>query len=258
MTDFRLGFIGTGAITKAVVTGLCQSSFHLTSVVLSPRNAQVAASLASIDERVSVGASNQDVVDRSDVVCIAVLPKLAPDAVNALKFSPRQTVISFVAGWPLDEVKRAVDADVGIARAIPLPATAQGNGSTVIYPPNEHAAAMFASIGAAVEVTDETQFDAFSAITATMASYYAFMEVQAQWLAQHGVPYEKARTFLAGYHDGLGRLALSGDDAFTELARECTTEGGINELMHRTLEKEGVFRQYGAALDAVWKRLEKS
>ena len=43
----KLGFIGTGAITFAIVTGLRSTSSGPASILLSPRNGEVAADLAS-------------------------------------------------------------------------------------------------------------------------------------------------------------------------------------------------------------------
>ena len=47
---------------------------------VSPRNAERAAALAArFPQQVRIGQDNQDVVDRSDIVCIGVVPKLAEE-----------------------------------------------------------------------------------------------------------------------------------------------------------------------------------
>ncbi|MFM0048185.1 pyrroline-5-carboxylate reductase [Caballeronia grimmiae] len=250
----RIGFIGSGGITRAVVTGLCEGGAKH-EISLSPRNAEVAAQLSQLDDRVRVRESNQQVVDASDVVCIAVVPNIAEAVLQALTFRADQTVISFVAGLTVERLKRCLRSDRAIVRAIPLPATAHGSGSTVVYPRNAQAKAIFDAIGTTVEVTEEAQFDLFAVATATMSTYYGFVEAQAKWLAERGVPSEGARAFLAGYYSGLARLAQVGNDSFSELAKQCTTEGGINELMQQKLQSEGFFDQVGSAMDAVEKRL---
>jgi pyrroline-5-carboxylate reductase len=249
----RIGFVGTGSITKAVVTGLCRSKLVFEGISLSPRNAKVADMLASTDTRIRVCSNNQQVVDTSDVVCIGVLPEVAPSVIEELKLRSDQTVISFVAGLKFEQLIGLLGNEVAVARAIPLPATAIGSGSTAIYPPNEIASTIFSAIGSAVAVTEEQQFDAFSAVTATMSSYYTLIEEQAQWLTKRGIPYDDARKFLAQYYIG---LASPTGTPFSQLAKDHSTPGGINELMHDKLGAEGVFNQFGTALDVVWKRLE--
>jgi pyrroline-5-carboxylate reductase len=255
LTDMRIGFVGTGAITKAVVTGLCQSNEPFESIRLSPRNAEVAAELEKLDTRVSVCTDNQHVLDSSDVVCVAVLPRVTGDVLRQLKFRRDHLVISFVAGITVSELSDMIDAPVTLVRAIPLPASAQRNGSTVLYPPNDLAAKIFAAVGAAVEVTDESHFDAFSAATATMSPYYSLLEAQAKWLVSKGIPYDKARAFFSAYYLGLAHLGNESQSSFAELALECTTEGGLNDQMYRQLESEGVFAQIDKGLEAVWARL---
>ena len=74
----KLGFIGTGIITTSVVTGFCESGMENLQIVVSPRNKERAQMLhEKYPEIVSVAADNQEVVDRSDWVFAALLPKAA-------------------------------------------------------------------------------------------------------------------------------------------------------------------------------------
>jgi len=71
----RLGFVGTGAITSAIVTGLNAAGIGDDTILVSPRNAETAASLAAMFAGVTVAASNQAVLDGSDIVMLAVRPQ---------------------------------------------------------------------------------------------------------------------------------------------------------------------------------------
>lgn len=71
----RLGFVGTGAITSAIVTGLNAAGIDGDTILVSPRNAETAAALAAKFPNVTVAASNQAVLDGSNVVIIAVRPR---------------------------------------------------------------------------------------------------------------------------------------------------------------------------------------
>ncbi|MGH6894324.1 MAG: NAD(P)-binding domain-containing protein, partial [Dongiaceae bacterium] len=59
----RLGFVGTGAIASAIVTGLNASDAGRDAVLVSPRNPGIAAALAAKFANVAVAASNQAVLD---------------------------------------------------------------------------------------------------------------------------------------------------------------------------------------------------
>jgi pyrroline-5-carboxylate reductase len=62
----KLGFIGTGALTAAIVGGLKSIADNSVSVLLSPRNEEIAASLASRYPDVRVASDNQAVLDACD------------------------------------------------------------------------------------------------------------------------------------------------------------------------------------------------
>jgi len=64
----KLGFIGTGALTSAIVIGLKSLDGDPVSVVLSPRNEEIAAKLASRYPNTRVAADNQEVLDDCDTV----------------------------------------------------------------------------------------------------------------------------------------------------------------------------------------------
>jgi pyrroline-5-carboxylate reductase len=252
----RLGFIGTGTITQAVVSGLLRFGVSVDHISLSPRNAEIAAGLAALDGRVQVCRSNQQVLEMSDVVCLAVVPQIAADVLSELRFDSRHHVISFIAGFPIDEVRRLVRTEGRVVRAIPLPAVAEGNGSTAICPPDGVARSIFSALGEAVEVDDEGKFDALSAVTATMASFYAVLEAQASWLVRQGLDYDAARSFLSGYCVGLAHDTTKAGKPFTELIDHCMTPGGINEQVHTELSKRGTYSHFSDALDRVLMRLE--
>src|SRR5258708_5139918 len=145
-----------------------------------------------------------------------------------------------------------------IIRDIPRPAVAARKGRAAICPPVETASLLFSHVGASVEVSDEGKFDALSAVTATMASFYAVMETQAVWLAKQGVDYKSGRAYLAAYYDGLSYGATTGREPFSALVQSSMTAGGINEQVNDELSSNGTYSNYSAALDNVLKRIKGS
>src|SRR5581483_5745493 len=104
----RIGFLGTGAITSAMVTGLCSAGVEQHSIVLSPRNSAVAADLAHRFPQVLVAASNQQVLDECEVAVIAVRPQIAQSVLSELRFRANHHVISLVSGYSVRRVSDLV------------------------------------------------------------------------------------------------------------------------------------------------------
>jgi pyrroline-5-carboxylate reductase len=253
----ELGFIGTGTITAAIVTGLGTSFGATGHIHLSPRSPPVAAALAERFAHVQVAASNQDVLDRSDVVVLAVRPQIATAVIEALQFRPDHHVISLIATYPANALAPLIAPASRLSKAVPLPAAALGHSATAIYPPDPVAAALFNAVGTAIEVDSPAQFDALTAATATMASYFTFADTVATWLTTHGVPAANARRYVASLFEGLA-LSTQATPApdFTALAIDHATKGGINEELAQRLTQSGAFAGLESGLDAILARIQ--
>lgn len=251
----NLGFLGTGAITSAMVAGL-DASGAPHSILLSPRNAETSASLARRCPHVSVASSNQDVVDRSETVVIAVRPQIAESVLKDLRFRPSHDVISLVSGFSVERVASLVAPAERVCRAVPLPSAARRKSPTAIYPADDAAIELFTQLGAAFAVETESEFNAICTATATMAAYFAFEDVVASWLSRNGIPPAKARDYMARLHAGLADTAMEFPErSFQALAADHATRGGINEQVVRDLTGHGVFAHFSEALDAVMRRV---
>ena len=73
----KIGFVGTGEIALAMVTGLSSPGAAPHSIRLSPRNHAIAADLANRFPGVSVASSNQEVLDSCETAVIAIKPQIA-------------------------------------------------------------------------------------------------------------------------------------------------------------------------------------
>jgi pyrroline-5-carboxylate reductase len=252
----KLGFLGTGAITSAMVTGLNSAGGERHSIRLSPRNAGIAADLARRFPQVSVASSNQDVPDECEVVVIAVRPQVAQEVLSELQFRADHTVISLVSGFSVRKVSELVAPAGRVTRAVPLPSTAQRRSPTAIYPADGVTAELFASLGAAFAVDTEREFDAFCTVSATMAAYFAFADGAASWLTRQGIPPAKARDYIARIYSGLANIAVEKPErSFRSLAADHATAGGTNEQLLNDLIRHGVFDSFSEALDGVMRRV---
>jgi pyrroline-5-carboxylate reductase len=252
----KLGFLGAGTISSAMVTGLCSPGGGTHSIRLSPRNPAVAAELAGRFPQVSVASSNQQVLDECETVVIAVRPQIAHEVLSELHFQANHDVISLVSGLPVRKLSGLVAPASRVVRAVPLPSTAKRRCPTAIYPPDPVAEELFGALGAAFAVDTESEFDAFCTATATMATYFALADGVSTWLARHGIPEAQARDYTARIFSGLANTALEKPDlSFQSLAADHATRGGTNEQVLRELREHGVFEHFSEALDGILRRV---
>lgn len=254
----RLGFIGSGAITEAVVTGLMKSRSDVETLVVSPRSSSVAARLDEMFPIVRVGKDNQDVVDSTDIVFLAVRPQIAEEVIGELRFRGHQHVVSFIAAVQIEALARWIDAPVTITRAIPLPFVADLQGATAIYPPHDQIADLFLSLGTAVQAKDLKQYDLFGAASALMGTYFGLLETSARWLEAEGMSYDQASTYLRQLFGGLSyATGASEERSFEAMASDFSTKGGLNEQVFTEFTENGGTKALTLALESVLKRIEQ-
>jgi pyrroline-5-carboxylate reductase len=62
----KLGFIGTGRITSAVVTGICSSNISYKNIIISHRNKFIAQSLKKKFKKITISKDNKEIVNTCD------------------------------------------------------------------------------------------------------------------------------------------------------------------------------------------------
>jgi pyrroline-5-carboxylate reductase len=252
----RIGFVGTGEITQAIVTGISKTDLASTPIQLSPRNAAIASKLAERHANVTVAADNQAVLDNADLVFLAIRPQIAEEVVRALKFRADHHVISLVAATPLDRMTTWIDAPVRLAQAIPLPFVATLNGATAIHPPDDIAAALFSKLGKAIEVSNRTEYDLLGAASALMGTYFGILEAGTRWLENKGLAYDSGRAYLVQMFGALTETAAqSPDRSFDDIRMEFSTKGGLNEQVYTNFAADGGIKALTNALDGVFNRI---
>ncbi|MFF8812410.1 NAD(P)-binding domain-containing protein [Streptomyces pactum] len=179
-------------------------------------------------------AGNQDVVDRSEVVIIAVRRQDHREALAGLTVDGGRTVVSLMAGVATEDLGRTLATGAPIVRAIPLPAVRERRSVTVTCPSHPVVDALFAQLGGALPVADEGAFDVFSALTGTLTAHYAYLTTLASWAAGHGIDPGAADRYVRGLFETVGRSL--GDEArsLQRLATDHETPGGNNERIRTT------------------------
>src|SRR5688500_18752245 len=129
----RIGFIGVGKITNALVEGLCTSPMKKMRIYLSPRNEANSRHLAEKYEQVERLESNQQVIDQSDIIFIAVRPAAAAEVLQPLVFGETQIVVSLIPLMKKEALIKSVAPATRIVRAVPTPAVMQHTGPIILF-----------------------------------------------------------------------------------------------------------------------------
>ena len=102
----KIGFIGTGQITKAVVTGVINSKLKISQIFVSERNKKISRILKFKSKKITIIKKNQDIINRSDWVFLAVTPTVGNKILSNLKFNKNKMIISFISTINLNQLKK--------------------------------------------------------------------------------------------------------------------------------------------------------
>ncbi|MEV5711893.1 NAD(P)-binding domain-containing protein [Actinoallomurus sp. NPDC052274] len=230
----RIGIIGVGEIGRAIVDGLYEGGDDAPEVFLSPRGARTAAELSERYEGVRVCPDNQAVVDRSEIVIIAVRRQDRHEALAGLTVADDKVLINVMSGVGNDDLRRTLATEAPLVRAIPLPAIRDRRSVTVTCPSHPVVDSLFEHLGGALPVADETAFNVFSAVTGTQTTHYRYLATLTSWAVGHGIAAGEADRYVRGLFQEVGRALSDETRTLQQLAADHETPKGNNERIRTT------------------------
>ena len=254
----KLGFIGTGKIASAVITGILKSNISFKKILISERNKLISQKLKKKFKKIEIIKDNQKIIDSSNWIFLSVTPTVGEKIIKKLKFKKNQTIISFISTITLKQLKKAIKVKSKIIRAIPLPPISLKKGPIPIYPPNRRVKFFFDKIGSTIEIKNEKSSINFWSTSGMMASYYNILRAMSEWLVKKGIKKQDAQKYITSLF-----LALSEDAVVNSkkdlkfLVKESQTPKGLNEQGLKEMSKKRVYKSVIKTLNSIHKRLNK-
>ncbi|TPE49461.1 pyrroline-5-carboxylate reductase [Maribrevibacterium harenarium] len=255
----KLGIIGTGVISAACVNGLMKSNAPFEQILVSKRSESISFALAKEYSTVEILDNNQEIIDKSDIVMLAVRPQDAEYALAPLCFTPDKQIISLIATFHHQKLKNLLGNDLTICRAIPLPFVAERVGVTALYPSNEIAEKIFNYLGEVVVAENEEEFDRYAIASSTMGIYFETLSTLSDWIIAQGTPSQNAQKYFAGLFNGLTKTALKNSNLpfDSQISKHCTP-GGLNEQAVTVFRENGGHEALKQSLLSIQKRLSNT
>jgi pyrroline-5-carboxylate reductase len=249
----NIGILGVGTVSTAVVHAMCSRPADASTFILSPRSEDRSTELADRYTQCTRAGSNQDVIDRSDIVILSMRPQQMDSALAELTFRPDQIIASFVAGSPPSQLSPLVEPATQICQLIPLPAIEIHRGPLLICPGIPDVTETFAGLGDVIVLEDESLIRVFSVASAFMSTYYEMQNTVIDWAESRGLDRTLAAKYVLSELDGLAAVGKQTSLAnLDSLPAEHQTKGGLNERVRATMLDQGAFRTLRSALDDVY------
>ena len=251
----KLGFIGTGEITKAVVIGILGSKLKFKKIYLSERNKKISSFLRKKNKKIQIEKDNQLIIDKSDWVFLAVTPKVGNQIIGKLNFKKKQFIVSFISTINHKRLKKLTKSN-NIVRAIPMPPISLSKGPIALFPTNMKAKNFFNKIGVSIEINNESLSKNFWTVSGTMALFYETLKVLSDYMVKNKLKRSIAQKYVTSLYSALALLAVENSKKdLKNLVSASQTPGGLNWQGVNELRKSGYFKLLQKTLKRINKRL---
>ncbi len=260
----RIGFLGAGAMGEALAAGVVAAGVPAGQLAAAD---PVVDRGKALEQRIGLTSTtdNLEVLERSDIVVLAVKPGLVPAVLGALRESERAAQVlwvSIAAGVTLATLEANLPAGARIVRAMPNTPALSGAGATA-FVANEAASeddrvlarALFEAVGMAWEAPAEALLDAVTGLSGSGPAYvFVLLEALSDAGVRMGLPRDAAGALATQTVYGAAKLALESGRHPAALKDQVTSPGGTTIAGLEALEASGLRAAIYAAVSAATAR----
>jgi len=264
LKDKKIGFIGSGNMGEALISGLVLSG------ATSPENIICSdireEPLQVIQEKYGIATttSNIEVVEKSEIIIYATKPQILATVLNETSdaLDESKLVISIAAGVPLAAIASGLKKDLRLIRVMPNicafvkeSATAIAAGEFVIDGDIELAKAIFDSVGISVFIQENILMDAFTGLSGSGPAYvFLIIDAMADAGVKMGLSRRDSLLLSAQTVMGSAKLLLESNEHPGQLKDRVTSPGGTSIVGIHTLEQGGLRTTIMDAVEAATNR----
>lgn len=261
-TSFSIGFIGGGNMARSIIGGLVADTSLTLDILVYDHSEETLNNLKK-EFSVTPVASNQALLDKCDVVVLAVKPQAMKSVLSELNATKTSAVfLSIAAGLKIESLTKWLGVDVAVIRAMPnTPALVQC-GATGLFAniftssqQKNYADVIMKAIGIALWVDSEDLLDSVTALSGSGPAYY-FLVMEAMQAAAEklGLDADTAHQLTIQTALGAATLAAQSTEGSSELRQRVTSPGGTTERAINTFMDNNLIEIMGKAMQAAYDR----
>jgi len=250
LTEKRIGFIGSGNMGEALISGLVLSGATDSEHIICSDIREEPLQALREKYGISTTTSNIEVAEQSEIIVYATKPQILAtvlkETANVLDKS--KLLISIAAGVPLAAIASGLGKELRLIRVMPNicafvkeSATAIAAGEFVIDGDVELAKAIFDSVGVSVFIEENMLMDAFTGLSGSGPAYvFLIIEAMADAGVKMGLSRRDSLLLSAQTVMGSAKLLLESNEHPGQLKDRVTSPGGTSIAGIHTLEQGGL------------------
>ena len=240
----NVSFIGAGNMAYSIIRGLLDSPTK--RFVISTSDPDETKREDLVARGVSWARTNQEAINQSEAVILAVKPQLVAPVLQELEIGPSQLLISIAAGVNVSSLAAWTNPNQCIVRCMPNTPALLRKGITGLFSKENVsefqkglATELMSSIGETSWVAQESEIDSITALSGSGPAYFFFlMEQMVEAGLELGLSKELSENLAKATAVGAAEMALASSAPLTELRQNVTSPGGTTEAAINYMEKK--------------------
>ncbi|MFH1540852.1 MAG: pyrroline-5-carboxylate reductase [Elusimicrobiota bacterium] len=257
----KIGFIGTGNMAKALISGIIKSGFVSKNIFVSDINKKLLNCICK-DYKLKKFYSNSDVVKYSDIIFLAVKPYQIEEVLKeiACVCSGNKLVISVAAGIKTSRIEKYLKK-VSVVRIMPNTPALFGEGAIAIAAGKyasktdvQFVEKLLSSCGIVVIVA-EKDMDIVTAVSGSGPAYIFYIAEIMRCIAEKlGLKKDVSKKLVNQTLFGASKMLTLSDVEPEILRQKVTSKGGTTEAAFKVLLKSNFGKIFEKAICVAVKR----
>ncbi len=257
-----IGLIGFGNMGGAIFSALQDSDLEYEFAIADKSEEKLSGLLLS-GAKVLTSTDVNVVIEKSDIIIIAVKPQIFPDFCAEIKTSVSgKLFVSIMAGVNIKKITSLLGSNKVIRTMPNLPAMVQA-GVTGFFVPSEisnqekeEVVAILESFSFAVEVEEEDDLNKITALAGSAPAYFFYLtQILQKKATECGFDPEKARIIAETVFAGSAKAFLEiGDKSAEEWVQAVASKGGTTEAALKYMKENNFEEIFKGGVDSAIKR----
>lgn len=241
-----IGFVGAGNMGDAMIRSVSASDIVSSDKIYVYDVDSERLSKLKAETGINVSESAKEVVEKCDIIILAVKPNVLETVLNGCKnsFDNKKVLVSVAVGVPIKFYKKIIGEDKKVIRTMPNTPALVGEGMTLISPDSSiskdelnDVMSIFGCFGKA-ELLDEKLMSEVTALTSSSPAYvFMFIEAMADAAVLSGLPRNLSYKLAAQAVLGSAKMVLDTGKHPGELKDMVCSPAGTTIEAVSTLEK---------------------
>jgi pyrroline-5-carboxylate reductase len=262
MTEIRVGFIGAGNMTQALVEGLVQSKGILPENIMAVDPVPTTLSkLARIGVRTD--QKLEELIGNSDLIVLAIKPQVAEEVLSQISsmVTIQKIILSVMAGVTTSKIESYLRDGSVVIRCMPQTLVRLGLGSCAICSGTNSGAkemdtvCRFLELVGQVVRVNEDQMDAITGLSGSGPAFiYSIIDALADGGVREGLSRDIAVKLAAQTMLGSAKMVMEVNAHPADLKDQVTSPGGTTVAGLQVMEEKNVNRALADAVAAATQR----